>query len=899
MSRGRRVSLFGVVLAVLAPVLERGSTMKGRLGLAVLILSFAVGTNPALAGTKTFTAAVNSDWFTAGNWSPSGIPGSSDDVVINSATAIISGQDASAGSLSINTGSPNSGGLEILDHTLTVSSSGTSTLDGFLEVDGTLNLNDPTTYEGTTNSNGINIGGTLNIGSTFTMTSADDTNHASINNTTNSSLVHVLAGGSLIRNTSAGVQTIGPPVDNDGSAASSVQTGTLNLAGGDTSSSTGGYDIGSGATLQAHGTFESPSITGSGTFDLASGTTTVGASDTFSVASLHIDGGTLTLDQDLSIPTLISTGGHRNGTGTLTVTGTADFSGLSLDTATTTVASSVPSFNIGEFLNVGSTFTGTNATLNLDTPTTYAQSSDSNGINLGGGVLNIASTFTMSGAGIQAGINDTGGSPLVHVLSTGSLIRDTSSGSVATPPIDNEGIVSVQTGTLSASGLTQGAGTLTVAAGGELDGSVVLNGGTLDGNGTLGGPLSNPGGTVAPGSSPGTLTVTGDYTQGSGGTLAEDITGTTPGTQFDRLFVGGNLSLDGTLAIQSQSFTPASTDSFKIITGASSRTGNFASLTGASVNGQTYTPQYDADGVTLLVAGAPPSETLSVAFAGSGAGSVSDGASLNCTASCQGQYPQGTVVTLTATAASGSTFAGWSGGGCSGTGTCQVTMSAAQGVTATFNAIPVVHTLTVTRAGAGSGTVSSSPSGISCGATCSASYNQGATVTLTATPASGSAFTGWSGACSGTGPCKLTITGDLSVTATFALQPVVSWPPVIRGANLFCGVQHRGRCVGLKLKTTFSGPGKAVWQFAAFNPTPGHAATGSAASKPVALGAIKRKITRPGPVRIVFKLQPGARTNRLYKQIRRRRLNAIRVTLTFTTPAGKRLVETKNIRLKR
>ena len=143
-------------------------------------------------------------------------------------------------------------------------------------MDGTLNLNDPTTYEGTTDSNGINIGGTLNIGSTFTMTSADDTNHAATNNT-NNGLVHVLSGGSLVRDTSTGTQTIAPPVDNDGTTASSVKTGILNLAGGDSGSTTGGYSVTSGATLETHGTFESPSVTGSGTLDVASGTTTVGA----------------------------------------------------------------------------------------------------------------------------------------------------------------------------------------------------------------------------------------------------------------------------------------------------------------------------------------------------------------------------------------------------------------------------------------------------------------------------------------------------------------------------------------------------------------------------------------------------------------------------------------------
>ncbi|TLY24508.1 MAG: hypothetical protein E6K64_06525 [Nitrospirae bacterium] len=60
--------------------------------------------------------------------------------------------------------------------------------------------------------------------------------------------------------------------------------------------------------------------------------------------------------------------------------------------------------------------------------------------------------------------------------------------------------------------------------------------------------------------------------------------------------------------------------------------------------------------------------------------------------------------------------------------------------------------------------------GIDCGATCSASYESGMEVTLTATPASGSIFTGWSGGCSGTGTCTVTMNSDTVVTATFDLQ---------------------------------------------------------------------------------------------------------------------------------
>jgi N-acetylneuraminic acid mutarotase len=138
---------------------------------------------------------------------------------------------------------------------------------------------------------------------------------------------------------------------------------------------------------------------------------------------------------------------------------------------------------------------------------------------------------------------------------------------------------------------------------------------------------------------------------------------------------------------------------------------------------------------------------------------------------------------LTAAPSSGSTFAGWSGGGCSGTGTCVVTMSSDQAVTATFNTVPPPqYALTVSKAGSGSGTVSSGDGGIDCGATCSDSYASGTMVTLTATAASGSTFAGWSGAgCSGTGTCTVMMTTAQGVSAAFNPSVVVN-PPVCEAA---------------------------------------------------------------------------------------------------------------------
>jgi hypothetical protein len=159
---------------------------------------------------------------------------------------------------------------------------------------------------------------------------------------------------------------------------------------------------------------------------------------------------------------------------------------------------------------------------------------------------------------------------------------------------------------------------------------------------------------------------------------------------------------------------------------------------------------------------------LAVARAGNGSGVVTSSPSgLNCGSDCSELFTHGTLVTLMASPASGSVFVGWSGGGCSGTASCTVTVTAATTVTATFS-LPQ-HLLTVTKSGSGTGTVTSSPAGVNCGADCSEPYNAGTNVTLTATAATGSAFSGWVGAgCSGTGTCAVTVTSATTVIATFS-----------------------------------------------------------------------------------------------------------------------------------
>jgi endo-1,4-beta-D-glucanase Y len=195
----------------------------------------------------------------------------------------------------------------------------------------------------------------------------------------------------------------------------------------------------------------------------------------------------------------------------------------------------------------------------------------------------------------------------------------------------------------------------------------------------------------------------------------------------------------------------------------------FAGWSGAcSGTGTCAVAMSAAQSVTATFTANPTTYALSVTRGGAGTGTVSSTpAGVSCGTTCSASFASGTVVTLTATAGSGSSLTGWSGA-CSGTAaTCTVTMSAARSVTATFDTTPVQYTLTVTRSGTGSGTVSSTPTGVSCGTTCSASYASGTSVTLTATAASGSTFTGFSGACSGTAACVVSMTAARSVTANF------------------------------------------------------------------------------------------------------------------------------------
>ncbi|MFL5942964.1 MAG: InlB B-repeat-containing protein [Gaiellaceae bacterium] len=196
---------------------------------------------------------------------------------------------------------------------------------------------------------------------------------------------------------------------------------------------------------------------------------------------------------------------------------------------------------------------------------------------------------------------------------------------------------------------------------------------------------------------------------------------------------------------------------------------------------------------------------------GTGSGSVtSSPAGIHCPGTCSYDFTAGTTVTLTATAATGSSFAGWYSTGwpppCMGTtAPCKVTMNQADSIRATFNVVmESVDVLNGPQPGA-SGTITVSGPGtqltVGPGQARQAFFKYGAVVTLTPTPASSSAFIGWTGDCSGYGACVIAATRSLSIQGSFAVGQKLQVRLTGRGAgtvtSIPAAISCPGTCAGL------------------------------------------------------------------------------------------------------
>lgn len=161
-----------------------------------------------------------------------------------------------------------------------------------------------------------------------------------------------------------------------------------------------------------------------------------------------------------------------------------------------------------------------------------------------------------------------------------------------------------------------------------------------------------------------------------------------------------------------------------------------------------------------------PGYTLAINRTGNGQGEVySSPDGITCGTDCFHDFIYNERVVLVAVPDFGSSFQGWSGDPDCSDGV--VTMNTAKACTATFG-LQIRH-LSVEKAGTGSGTVTSSPPGITCGLDCTGDYDYGTVVTLTAASETGSAFVGWSGDPDCTDG-MVTANANKTCTATFMLD---------------------------------------------------------------------------------------------------------------------------------
>ena len=199
--------------------------------------------------------------------------------------------------------------------------------------------------------------------------------------------------------------------------------------------------------------------------------------------------------------------------------------------------------------------------------------------------------------------------------------------------------------------------------------------------------------------------------------------------------------------------------------------GNDGTVTAVAAGTATITGTFSGESGTVDITVTPPPAILDILLPGNGSGAVtSDPSGIDCPDSCNHAYAIGTVVTLTAAPASGSTFVGWSED-CDGNGqTTSVTMDTARTCRATFDVSQAILDIPLT--GNGSGTVKSNPDGINCPDNCNHAYAIGTVVTLTADPAAGSRFNGWGDCGTASGRelvTQVTMDSNLSCSPYFEL----------------------------------------------------------------------------------------------------------------------------------
>ena len=305
---------------------------------------------------------------------------------------------------------------------------------------------------------------------------------------------------------------------------------------------TGTFTVAPGSNLtngKSNATFaNSGTMTVDGQFDIltnVSFTMNIGSSISGS-SLLHVVGGTVdhlggSVTASTALENVLLKPESTNGTGTLRVVKGSNF--LQTDVS------------VNDIVIVDGGFATTDAAL--------GSSAD----RVNNGTIKLSSSSTGAVNLRTAKLNFSG-----HVLTNNGTIQTTQGSGVSTTPAREISLNLVNNGTLridypvkyfGAAAVTQNAGSTVLTSNLDISSSGVttfdLNRGMFSGTGSLTGNLQNDGGTVAPGESPGVLTVNGNFTQGAGGTLAIELSGLNPGSENDRFHVAFVANLDGTLAL--------------------------------------------------------------------------------------------------------------------------------------------------------------------------------------------------------------------------------------------------------------------------------------------------------------------------------------------------------------
>jgi len=440
-----------------------------------------------------------------------------------------------------------------------------------------------------------------------------------------------------------------------------IWTGTGNIRAGDSSNITNGsaalFDIQTDASFVYAGFGNEPAFTNQAGATLRKST---GVATAFGRFNFTNTGLVEVLSGSLNFPdidgshtfgnnsTLAGVGAVRFSGATVTMTGTQNIdttvelsAGLFFGTHTLSGSGSFE-WTGGSIRGGGSPVTTIGAGFEMNISGAAVKSLiNGNGISGGHRIAN-SGTITWTGAGvINVGdgsviTNQAGGlfdiqtdADFVHPFGnagaftnqTGATLRKSAAGLTLFPAnvgLSNAGTVEILAGELrDDNGFTQTAGSI-LLNGGSLSagGAVVISGGELRGVGTVTANVSNTGGAVRPGLSPGCLDIVGNYTQGAAGALDVEIGGNTVCSQFDRLAVTGLATLAGTLnAALINGFSPPAGAVFQVMT-FGSRVGNFTTVNGP------FTVNASANDIQLVHTLAPTGTIVVTNTGDSGAGSL-------------------------------------------------------------------------------------------------------------------------------------------------------------------------------------------------------------------------------------------------------------------------------------